>query len=87
MMRRSHSVALANGLMKGRLLFAALASCVVLLAVMAQPVFAAETSPTQASAKPTHVHAAKKHKDKAHHTSKKQANASARRPDTAGPLS
>ena len=87
MMRRSHSAALATSAMKARALFAALAYGLLLLACMAQPLFAAETSPTQATAKPTHVHAAKKHKDKAHHTSNKQANVSARRPDTAGPLS
>ena len=87
MMRRSHSAALANGPMNGRILFAALASCVVLLAVMAQPVFAAETSPTQASAKPTPAQAKAQHQHKAQRASKAQGSANAPRPDTQGPLS
>ena len=87
MMCRSHSAALANGPMNRRILFAALASCVVLLAVMAQPVFAAETSPTQASAKPTQAQAKAQHQHKAQRTSKAQGSANAPRPDTQGPLS
>ena len=87
MMRRTHSAALATCTMKGGGLFAPFAHGVLVLAFIAQPLFAAETSSTQATAKPTHVHAGKKQKNKAHHASNKQANANVRRPDTAGPLS
>ena len=87
MMRRTHSAALATSTMKGGGLFAPFAHGVLVLAFMAQPLFAAETSSTQATAKPAHVHAGKKQKNKAHHASNKQANANVRRPDTAGPLS
>jgi len=87
MMRRTHSAALATCTMKGGGLFAPFAHGVLVLAFIAQPLFAAETSSTQATAKPAHVHAGKKQKDKAHHASNKQANANVRRPDTAGPLS
>ena len=87
MMRRTHSAALTTCTMKGRGLFVPFAYGVLVLAFMAQHLFAAETSSTQATAKPAHVHAGKKQKDKAHHASNKQANANVRRPDTAGPLS
>jgi len=87
MMRRTHSAALTTCTMKGRGLFVPFAHGVLVLAFMAQHLFAAETSSTQATAKPAHVHAGKKQKDKAHHASNKQANANVRRPDTAGPLS
>jgi poly-gamma-glutamate synthesis protein (capsule biosynthesis protein) len=87
MMRRTHSAALATCTMKGGGLFAPFAHGVLVLAFMAQPLFAAETSSTQATAKPAHVHAGKKQKNKAHHASDKQAKANVRRPDTAGPLS
>jgi len=87
MMRRTHSAALTTCTMKGRGLFVPFAHGVLVLAFMAQHLFAAETSSTQATAKPAHVHAGKKQKDKAHHAANMQANANVRRPDTAGPLS
>ena len=87
MMRRSHSAALTNRPIKGRTLFAALASGFLLLAFMAQPVVAAEPSPSQATAKPTQAQAKTQQKHKAHRTSKAKGSANAPRPDTQGPLS
>lgn len=87
MMRRTQSATLATRAKAGRALFAPLAYGLLLLACMAQALYAAQSSPTQATAKPAQLHSAKKHKDKAHRSSNTQAKPDARRPDTAGPLS
>ena len=70
-------------------LFAALAAGALLLAFAAPPVTAAEAGATPTTDQPakSKTHAKTQHPHKVHRTAKAPANATARRPDTEGPLS